>query len=1381
MHKYLFLVLIFSIVVQGISQNVDSQNQSQSGEAQKRAQASLAFSAYFQEAYQKYPKVPKGLLEAVAYTNTRMQNIQPDAHEAHEHDFPVFYSVMGLVEDGKGYFRNTLILVAEKSGYPIDQIKKDPKTSILAYAKAYEKIMDEVPGVSSNINSHGQVLARLSEIPTDNTIHNLFAQDQQFYAILCEMEKPHLSMPGRAAVSSINFRRIFGKENYRVLSASRVVLSSTNIRNSSGDRFTVENGNSCTNGNGVTDYPGALWVPAHENNYGSRGGTQPSMIAIHTIQGSYASAISWFKNRNARVAAHYIIRAIDGQITQMVCEEDAGYHVRGRNSTGTTYNALSIGIEHEGFIDEGAAWYTQEMYNSSAELVKDICRRKGINPLQMYGGRRPIENTKLGDKCYKIKGHKHFRENTHIDPGPEWDWEKYYQLINPAPTPILFSDKRGTITDPGGNDNYGDQLRITYIINPPGAETIHLKFKELDLEGTKEVPYDFLDIYDGKDATGALLGRFTGDSIPDILTAKSGTVFMEFRTDCADNKKGWKLTYSINKEEVECPPPFNLIANRVSAVEADFGWELPPQASSTQVFLEQANIDGGILAFKPEGNQLNVTGLAANNRYLWKIRSVCPTENSVFVSDEITTPDIGTKGKPGLYTIKQNTGTFHDSGGPSKGYINNESYIYRIHPPNGKRIQLTFTELDIEENFDKLIVYDGPGNNAPVLATLTGTNDNQFTVASTGEYLTMQFTSDGRTTGSGWKARWKTLGAADPTGPDPTSPNTPFGPVLTYEESSPETRPVLEEEYTTDFTLQFDDIDKGGRGFASRYYNIAENTGTRWKANSDKGFIFEDFNKDLANWNLESGTWKTQSGQLFQLDTESDNTNAYTPLQQVRNEEYLYHWQARMTGDSENKRHGLHFFADAPQAVNRGNSYFIWIRTSKNEAFAELYKTSNGKFNRRKKEKIDLEEGKIYDYKTFFSPSKGRIELYVNNERVLAFNDASPLEKGNSISLRTGNCVLTLDNLIVYKLRNKSVALKLGPEPSNDIRFPSPENEDPAFRITSLVMDKLKRWSRPGVEGSVVYFDDVPGDSGPPTPGPDPISEPDDENPPTDPTLPPPTRGNTFNDDFNFPLSSTDNYFLVAEYDGNSWASNRDLGMLYDDFSMNATSSPWKITTGEWELREGSLAQSGENFTNGSIYAPLAQQKNQSYLYHFKTKLNTKGKNKRFGLHFYCSSGQQTNRGDSYMVWFRNHDDKQDKVEVYRSDNNNLDIKASADVNIQSGEWYDVKITFNSSTGEIDAYLQDRKVISWKDPEAILSQGRFVSFRTGNSDVEFDELRVYQQSRSQEIRVTVGAGSKDMIRYQTRTDQPSGLILHLNPPANNKFGPVDKQDIFIRP
>src|SRR5207253_6646724 len=43
----------------------------------------------------------------------------------------------------------------------------------------------------------------------------------------------------------------------------------------------------------------------------------------------------------------------------------------------------------------------------------------------------------------KIKGHQHYPNQTHSDPGPNWNWYTYYNLINncggPAPTPTALA------------------------------------------------------------------------------------------------------------------------------------------------------------------------------------------------------------------------------------------------------------------------------------------------------------------------------------------------------------------------------------------------------------------------------------------------------------------------------------------------------------------------------------------------------------------------------------------------------------------------------------------------------------------------------------------------------------------------------------------------------------------------------------------------------------------------------------------------------------------------------------------------------------------------------------------------------------------------------
>ncbi|MFJ2033617.1 N-acetylmuramoyl-L-alanine amidase [Streptosporangium sp. NPDC087985] len=157
----------------------------------------------------------------------------------------------------------------------------------------------------------------------------------------------------------------------------------------------------------AVDYPGAKWVPASPSNYAVSNrpaGDAIDRIVIHVTQGSYAGTISWFQNPAAQVSAHYVVRSSDGDITQMVREKDRAWHAG-------NYNSRSVGIEHEGYVDN-ASWFTDAMYRASAALTRNIADRYGI----------PKDRT-------HIVGHVEVPGADHTDPGRYWDWARYMQLV----------------------------------------------------------------------------------------------------------------------------------------------------------------------------------------------------------------------------------------------------------------------------------------------------------------------------------------------------------------------------------------------------------------------------------------------------------------------------------------------------------------------------------------------------------------------------------------------------------------------------------------------------------------------------------------------------------------------------------------------------------------------------------------------------------------------------------------------------------------------------------------------------------------------------------------------------------------------------------------
>jgi N-acetyl-anhydromuramyl-L-alanine amidase AmpD len=158
--------------------------------------------------------------------------------------------------------------------------------------------------------------------------------------------------------------------------------------------------------------------PAAYGNYHKadrpRDGDDIRYIVIHDTEEHYDRAIARFEDPHTRVSTHYLIRSSDGEITQLVHTKDIAHH-----AGNYWFNMHSLGIEHEGVLADGAHWYTEAMYQSSARLVRYLAARYHI----------PLDRE-------HILGHEEIPGTTpagvatmHYDPGPYWDWAHYFDLL----------------------------------------------------------------------------------------------------------------------------------------------------------------------------------------------------------------------------------------------------------------------------------------------------------------------------------------------------------------------------------------------------------------------------------------------------------------------------------------------------------------------------------------------------------------------------------------------------------------------------------------------------------------------------------------------------------------------------------------------------------------------------------------------------------------------------------------------------------------------------------------------------------------------------------------------------------------------------------------
>lgn len=326
----------------------------------------------FEAAADKY-SVPEELLLAVGYTNTRWEMPPPS---------------LGDYEPGD---------LHGMGGYGIMHLRQEPSVDTLGDASKLTQIPEEKLKTDreSNILGGAAVLAKLVGNEKPTTLEG-------WYGAVAE----------------------YGGGSLYANSVFEVLQSGTSATTMGGEQVVLldqaeAKPRQILTAQAAGDYYGSTWYGASSYNYtpANRPGSNPiNKIIIHVTQGSWSGAINWFLNPDAQVSAHYTVRSSDGVVGQSVREKDIAWH-----AGNWSYNQTSIGIEHEGYVNN-PAWFTEAMYDSSAKLSAYLCKKYGIpvDRSHIIGHNEvpdPYDPSKTGGA-----GH-------HTDPGSYWNWSKYMDYV----------------------------------------------------------------------------------------------------------------------------------------------------------------------------------------------------------------------------------------------------------------------------------------------------------------------------------------------------------------------------------------------------------------------------------------------------------------------------------------------------------------------------------------------------------------------------------------------------------------------------------------------------------------------------------------------------------------------------------------------------------------------------------------------------------------------------------------------------------------------------------------------------------------------------------------------------------------------------------------
>ncbi len=422
--------------------------------------------------------VPADVLKGISFAESRWEQLTwPDGDTASAcTGMPRPYGIMSLWDNQ--YFGHSLNTAAALIGEDPAVLKSDMRQNIRGAAALLKKYHDELPlpeGTNlDDIESWRNAIAAYSGLPQVQ-----FAQ-QHALDIYSQMNlgyhKYHIDWNARP----VNLKPI----------REAVLKIQANARAGA-----ANNGQSLESVTNQPDYPLAKWASSYPGHWYTSGSTR-TFVVIHDMEGYYLSTISYFQLQSTNASIYYCVNSgyqpdgrPGGEITQMVEEKYWAWHV-------ICWNSYMFGIEHEGFVNN-AAWYTDDMYKSSAQLTAYLCKKYNIPKDRNH-----------------IIGHQEWQNpnwtawmkinypgidvtcNNHTDPGPNWNWNYYMDLVRP----------------------------VNVISTYPTKNTINVPcYKNIDIEFS--IQMDTVSVLNAFSLTPAVSGTFVWSNAYSRLTFKPDHYF----------------------------------------------------------------------------------------------------------------------------------------------------------------------------------------------------------------------------------------------------------------------------------------------------------------------------------------------------------------------------------------------------------------------------------------------------------------------------------------------------------------------------------------------------------------------------------------------------------------------------------------------------------------------------------------------------------------------------------------------------------------------------------------------------------------------------------------------------------------------------------------
>ena len=287
---------------------------------------------------------------------------------------------------------------------------------------------------------------------------------------------------------------------------------------------------------------------------------------------------------------------------------------------------------------------------------------------------------------------------------------------------------------------------------------------------------------------------------------------------------------------------------------------------------------------------------------------------------------------------------------------------------------------------------------------------------------------------------------------------------------------------------------------------------------------------------------------------------------------------------------------------------------------------------------------------------------------------------------------------------------------------------------------------------------------------------------PEEDTIPPTTEitanewnNGNFNVSFSDRSSTNKAFYQILDKEDGKWATNTSRGTLYEPFDEQTIPENWTNANGTWAMNSGSILQSDESLTSSNLHCALHQESGYTYLYHVKMKITGEGSNRRSGFYFFTDNAERQN---GYMLFIRaDNNTAQLYKYVNGSYSENGGTYTSLSYTINAGQWYDIKIIFDSNTGKITCYVDDIIAVTLNDDNPFTS-GECFSLRTAGCQTEYKDLYV-TRSRDVSSDITATIGENGDIRTESANGSMAGRIRTIMLGNNGMWSDYYEKDVKV--